>query len=401
MASSSVLVPKFLYLPFTHHQLSRSSTKNVSKAAKLHKSLEYAVGSSKARAFCAATGMNPKFEGITNEVQEILDANMDEAPARRRARDAFSEVQLSIDHYLFKFPCDGVKMKEWYEVNSRGMKIFCKSWLPEDSSSPMKAAVCYCHGYGDTCTFFFEGIARKLASCGYGVFAMDYPGFGLSDGLHAFIPSFDLLVDDVIHHYTKHKGKPEMNNVPRFLFGQSMGGAVALKIHLKQPNEWSGAVLLAPMCKIADNMVPPWLIAQILIGVSKLLPKQKLVPQKNFADLAFRDLDKRQMTSYNVIAYKDKPRLATGVELLKTTHEIERRLEEISIPLLILHGEEDVVTDPSVSKALNDKARSCDKTLNLYKDAYHCLLEGEPDEMIARVLEDIVSWLDARCCKSS
>ncbi|KAJ1405711.1 Alpha/Beta hydrolase fold [Sesbania bispinosa] len=31
----------------------------------------------------------------------------------------------------------------------------------------------------DTCTFYFEGIARKLASSGYGVFAMDYPGFGL------------------------------------------------------------------------------------------------------------------------------------------------------------------------------------------------------------------------------
>lgn len=97
--------------------------------------------------------------------------------------------------------------------------------------------VCYCHGYGDTCTFFFEGmwlllssrndlvfrfvyynrywrflwycisgIARKLALSGYGVFSMDYPGFGLSEGLHGFIPSFDRIVDDVIEHYSKVKG---------------------------------------------------------------------------------------------------------------------------------------------------------------------------------------------------
>lgn len=51
-----------------------------------------------------------------------------------------------------------------------------------------------------------SGIARKLASYGFGVFAMDYPGFGLSEGLHCFIPSFDQLVDDVIEHYSKVKG---------------------------------------------------------------------------------------------------------------------------------------------------------------------------------------------------
>lgn len=35
---------------------------------------------------------------------------------------------------------------------------------------------------------------------------MDYPGFGLSEGLHGYIPSFDRLVDDVIEQYSKIKG---------------------------------------------------------------------------------------------------------------------------------------------------------------------------------------------------
>lgn len=43
-----------------------------------------------------------------------------------------------------------------YEVNSRGLEIFTKRWLP--GTSQLKAVVCYCHGYGDTCTFFFEGM---------------------------------------------------------------------------------------------------------------------------------------------------------------------------------------------------------------------------------------------------
>jgi len=50
------------------------------------------------------------------------------------------------------------------------------------------------------------GIAKKLASCGYGVFALDYPGFGLSEGLHCYISSFNNLVNDVIEHFSKIKG---------------------------------------------------------------------------------------------------------------------------------------------------------------------------------------------------
>lgn len=41
-----------------------------------------------------------------------------------------------------------------------------------------------------------------------------------------------------------------MQGLPHFLLGQSMGGAVALKVHLKQPKEWDGVLLVAPMCKV-------------------------------------------------------------------------------------------------------------------------------------------------------
>ncbi|CAA0813505.1 alpha/beta-Hydrolases superfamily protein [Striga hermonthica] len=340
-------------------------------------------------------GNSVKFEGVREEVQKILDADMEQVGPRRHAREAFKDIQLSIDHILFKMPHEGLKMTESYEVNSRGLEIFTKSWLPESIS--LKGIICLCHGYGDTCTFFLEGIARKLATSGYGVFAIDFPGFGLSEGLHGYIPNFDNVVDDAIEHFSKVKENPDLSNLPSFLFGESMGGAAALKIHLKQPDSWNGAILVAPMCKIADDMVPPRLVTQLLIGLAKVLPKSKLVPLKDFAELAFRDPKKREQTSYNVIAYKHKPRLGTAVELLRTTKDIEQKLEKVSLPLLILHGREDKVTDPSVSKALYEKASSRDKKLILYDGSYHALLEGEPDEVILRVFEDIISWLDKHC----
>ncbi|KAF7819878.1 caffeoylshikimate esterase-like [Senna tora] len=308
---------------------------------------------------------------LSEDLRHIYDSNKDEAPARRRARQAFKPLQFALHHCLFQLPADGVKTKEVYEVNSRGLEIFSKSWLPENA--PLRAV---------------------LALAGYGVFAMDYPGFGLSEGLHAYIPNFDNLVDDVIEHFSKIK-EQEYQHLPSFLLGESMGGAIALKMHFKQPTAWDGAALIAPLCKFAEDMLPHWLLKQILIGVAKVLPKTKLVPQKDeVKENICRDKKKRKLALYNVLLYKDKPRLGTALELLKATQEIEQRLEEVSLPLLIMHGEADIITDPSASKALYEKARVKDKKFCLYKNAYHDLLEGEPDETIFHVLNDIITWLD-------
>ncbi|XP_014756576.1 caffeoylshikimate esterase isoform X2 [Brachypodium distachyon] len=347
----------------------------------------------------AATAAAPRrWEGVDPALEKmVLRACLDQAPERRRVREAFKDVQLSIDHCLFKAQYSGIGTKESCERNSRGVEIFSKCWFPENHR--IKAIVCLCHGYGDTCTFFLDGIARKIASAGYGVFALDYPGFGLSEGLHGYIPSFDTLVDDAAEHFAKIKGNSEHRGLPSFLFGQSMGGAVALKIHFKQPDEWNGAILVAPMCKMADDVVPAWPVQQVLIFLAKLLPKEKLVPQKDLAELAFKEKKKQEQTSYNVIAYKDKPRLRTALEMLRTTQEIESRLAEVSLPIIILHGDADLVTDPGVSKDLYEKANTSYKTLRLYKDACHSILEGESDETIFQVLDDIISWLDQHSMK--
>jgi len=45
--------------------------------------------------------------------------------------------------------------------------------------------------------------------------------------------------------------RPEVSGLPRYIMGQSMGGAIALKVHLKEPNTWDGVILVAPMCKVS------------------------------------------------------------------------------------------------------------------------------------------------------
>ncbi|KAD2804277.1 hypothetical protein E3N88_37654 [Mikania micrantha] len=333
-------------------------------------------------------------DGVSDEMNAIAFQNLDHAPARRRVRLAFTQVQQQLDHVMFKMAPSGIRTEEWFETNSKGQEIFCKSWLPKPGVR-IKAAVCFVHGYDDTCTFFFEGIAKRIAASGYGVYAIDHPGFGLSEGLHGYVSNFN--VDNIIEQYTKVKGRPEVRGMPRFLLGQSMGGAVALKVHLKEQQEWDGVVLVAPMCKISAEMKPPEPLQKVLIFLSRLMPKAKLVPTKDLAKLAFRDPQKRKMANYNVISYSDQTRLKTAVELLNATNELESQVEKVSSPLLILHGGVDKVTDPNISKFLYEKATSNDKTLKIYVGSYHCILEGESDERILEVIDDITAWLDSHC----
>ncbi|XP_075507054.1 caffeoylshikimate esterase isoform X1 [Primulina tabacum] len=347
------------------------------------------------RAVIVMAQKKKKIEGVSDQLNSIASQNLDQAMARRRVRSAFSNVQQQLDHILFKMAPAGIRTEEWYEINSNRQEIFCKSWLPKPGVR-IKGALCFCHGYGDTCTFFFEGIAKYIASAGYGVYAIDHPGFGLSEGLHGYVPSFDGIVDNVNEQFKIMKGRPEIRGFPRFIFGQSMGGAIAIKALLKAPKEWDGIVLVAPMCKISKEMSPPLPLQKLLILMSEFMPKAKLVPQKDLADLAFRELKKKQMAPYNVISYSDQTRLRTAVELLNATKYIESQVNKVASPMLVLHGAADKVTDPLVSTFLYENASSKDKTLKLYEDGFHCILEGEPDDRILTVLGDIVAWLDSR-----
>ena len=45
--------------------------------------------------------------------------------------------------------------------------------------------------------------------------------------------------------------------LPFFLYGESLGGAIAILIHLRQPKVWQGIVMNGAMCGIG-KFKPPW-----------------------------------------------------------------------------------------------------------------------------------------------
>jgi alpha-beta hydrolase superfamily lysophospholipase len=72
---------------------------------------------------------------------------------------------------------------------------------------------------------------------------------------------------------------------------------------------------------------------------------------------------------------------------------LRARVSELRLPLLALHGGADPIAPASGSMWLHANARSSDRTLRVFPGLYH-EVHNEPERQ--QVLEEILSWLDAR-----
>lgn len=276
--------------------------------------------------------------------------------------------------------------------NSRGLKLFTCSWLP--SRGDVRGLIFLCHGYGMECSVYMKEVGERLSQAGYGVYGADIEGHGKSEGLRGYIPDFNLVVDDCASFFKSVREKKEYRTKKVFLYGESMGGAVALLVHQKEKDVWSGAILVAPMCKISTKLKPPEVVVTILTWLSYVTPTYKMVPIKDIIEVGFKDPLKREQIYSNPYIYREKPRLKTALELLRASNRVEEHLNEVNLPFLLLHGKEDVVTEPNISKELYMVSKSLDKTFKLYPTMWHGLINGEPEENSNLVFNDIKEWLN-------
>lgn len=118
--------------------------------------------------------------------------------------------------------------------------------------------ICCVHGYGADSGWLVQLTCIHLAKQGYAVYAIDHQGHGKSEGLKGHLPDMNAVVDDCIEYFdSKRDGRTS------FLYGESLGGAIALLIHLKQKEVWKGLVLNGAMCGIG-RFKPPWVAIQLL-----------------------------------------------------------------------------------------------------------------------------------------
>ncbi|PSS04935.1 Caffeoylshikimate esterase [Actinidia chinensis var. chinensis] len=283
--------------------------------------------------------------------------------------------------------------QESFLLNQQNMKIFTQSWKP--SSGPgLRGLVAMVHGYTDESSWLIQLTAVGMVKAGFYVCALDLQGHGYSDGSRGHIPNIEPVVEDCIQFFDS--ARASQPKLPAFLFGESLGGAIAILICLKQENKWNGLILNAAMCGVSKKFKPVWPLEELLPVAAFVAPTWKVAVTEDPARRSYKEEWKRKlvMKSPNRLA-NGKVTAATALEFLRVCEHIKRNSHGLELPLLVVHGGEDKICDPNSARWVHDSAASKDKTLKIFKGMWHQFI-GEPNENVELVFGAILSWLGER-----
>eukprot|EP00232_Nephroselmis_pyriformis_P024999 CAMPEP_0182852356 /NCGR_PEP_ID=MMETSP0034_2-20130328/122_1 /TAXON_ID=156128 /ORGANISM="Nephroselmis pyriformis, Strain CCMP717" /LENGTH=296 /DNA_ID=CAMNT_0024983061 /DNA_START=72 /DNA_END=959 /DNA_ORIENTATION=+ len=289
---------------------------------------------------------------------------------------------------------DAVAYTSFSLATARGVALRSHRWAPKSTDGGgFKAVVYFVHGYASHGLFpTVVSAALQLAGRGYLCFALDLEGHGGSEGVRGLILDEGVIIADW-KEFLEATGKEEgAQGRNRFLFGTSMGGAIALAIAAAIP-DLSGAVLSAPMCGLKPEAIPPAWQIPLLKAVAWFAPSLAVISSSASDNSAqYKDPEMRALIDQDELSYKGKVRLGTGYFILNTLNKFGGGgLEKVSIPFIVVHGDADVIVDHTMSEELHRKAASTDKEIHIIKGGLHGLAcETEPTR--SEVQGYINSW---------
>ncbi len=266
---------------------------------------------------------------------------------------------------------------------SNGLSLFEQRWQP---TTEAKAVIIIIHGLAEHSGRYVH-VAEYLVNHGYAVAAFDLRSHGQSDGKKTFIRSFDDFLSDVDLFLKRVRERHP--NQKLFLLGHSMGGTITTLFALTRKPDVKGIILSSATLKLSDTISP--FLVRISAVLGKLAPKLTTITIDSSA--ISRDPDVVKKYDTDPLVYRGGIPARTGAEFNRAIKLIQGQMELVTLPLLILAGTADRLSDPAGSQQLYERAQAKDKTLKLYDGFYHEVLNEPEKEM---VLSDIVRWLEAR-----
>jgi alpha-beta hydrolase superfamily lysophospholipase len=173
-----------------------------------------------------------------------------------------------------------------------------------------------------------------------------------------------------------------------FLLGHSMGGTIAITYAIAHQDELDGLLVSGATLQAGASVSPVMILAARIL--SRLLPKAGL--DAIDATAISRDQDVVAAYVNDPLVYRGKIRARLGTEFIKAIQKLPPQMAQIKLPILIMQGSADRLSEPSGSQILYQRVSSRDKTLKLYDGFYHEIF-NEPGRQ--QVFADIEAWLDA------
>lgn len=259
--------------------------------------------------------------------------------------------------------------------------IFYRCWAPSEA----RAVILLAHGAGEH-GGRYRAFAEFFSRRGIAVLVPDHRGHGESPGRRAHITRFsDYFAPlDVLREHIRR----EYPGLPVFLAGHSLGGLIAARYLQSRQDSFAGAVLSAPALEVPE---PP---SRLAIAVNRLISRVWPTLGVMQLDAAGVSRDPQVVADYRadplVHAGKFSARLVS--ELFSAMQDVARGRSGIRLPLLIMHGDADVMTAVDGSRHFAAAVGSSDVTLKIYPGLYHEIF-NEPER--EAVLGDLYAWLQA------
>ena len=264
-----------------------------------------------------------------------------------------------------------------------GLQLYERAWLPPTEPRGVVAVV---HGFTEH-GGRYGPLAGELNRHGYAMYALDLRGHGRSEGERVFVRSFDEYLADVELYVDRVRC--QQPGKPIFLLGYSMGGTILIRLATLSRLDVRGVILVAPGIMLGRKVFP--LLRRLAPWIGRWLPRLRLV--RFGASMLSRDPKVVEAFRNDPYVFHGRFALRTAAEILQTLGQIGAEMQQVTRPLLILHGTGDAVTEPQGSRDLYARAASADKTLKLYDGLYHDLL-NEPEK--DQVRGDVVAWISER-----
>jgi alpha-beta hydrolase superfamily lysophospholipase len=277
-----------------------------------------------------------------------------------------------------------VKTFETKMQGQDGIAFYVQGWEP-DNGKP-KALIALIHGLGEH-TSRYVHVAEALTGAGYALAGFDLRGHGKSGGPRGHTSSLNAYMQDIRQFVDLLKQR--YPDLPRFLYGHSLGGLLTLTYAVQHGAEFKGvmvtsAALRSPLQKQKAKVA----LAKVL---GALLPTFTLPSGLDAAAIS-HDADVVQNYIHDPLVHSSTS-LGFGKAALNAVDLCFRRAREFPTPLLMMHGTGDQIAYSSGSEEFAQlvSAADCDVTLKLWNDLYH-ELHNEAEK--AEVFNFMIEWLD-------
>lgn len=224
------------------------------------------------------------------------------------------------------------------------LDIYAREW---PVTSPA-FVLCLVHGFGEHINRY--GHLASYFNQRHGVvFGYDQRGHGQSSGQRGHTPSYDILMEDVAQLLVE--AETQYPDLPVFLYGHSMGGALVMNYCLSRHPNIKGLIASGPWIQLAFK--PPALKVALGRAVNNILPK---LSQPSGLDPELVCTDKEVVKRYKADPLVHaKITVRAGNEFLNAGQRLHDYQGEFPIPLLLMHGAADEVTSCDASRQFADR----------------------------------------------